>query len=216
MDYGRYGIIKNQKPSKCSANKGEIMIQYLQTFIVMIVMFPLMACAGTSITCKVLDEKTKEPIEGAVAIAWWNQTKGFGLTHTITVKIVEEVTDKDGQFTIPAVSVPLSASPPQLKVYKPGYVGWSSDSIYLGYHGDDIFSVKSEKRTNFQWQDQTIYLEKFKEGYSYVSHEKFLTRGLPTIKDSNKLNINDLFGQAINWEIPFRVKERDQLNKKKK
>ena len=101
--------------------------------IILLLCFPLTVCGSSSITITVLDYETKKPIEGAVAIAFWNQTKGVpGMTRTETVKIVEAVSDKEGKFAIPAVSVSIFADKPHLKVYKSGYVGWNNKEIYQG------------------------------------------------------------------------------------
>ena len=49
----------------------------------------------------VVDDETKEPIEGAVVAAQWNKTKGPpGLTNTVTIKVVETVTDMECRFFI--------------------------------------------------------------------------------------------------------------------
>jgi len=173
--------------------------------------FPLSACGSSSITITVLDSETKEPIEGAVAVVFWNQTKGVpGMTRTETVKIVEIVSNKDGKFAIPAVSVPIFADKPHLKVYKSGYVGWNNIEIYQGHYGDDTSTVKTSKRIGFKWRNQSIYLERFRSNYSYLSHRHFLSVPFPT---SYKSGGEGLYKKATMYEIPFRQKEKSQSSK---
>ena len=111
----------------------------------------LSACPSRSIFLTVLDAETHEPIEGAVALAYWNDTEGVGLTYTRTMAIVEESSDIDGKTRIPSVSASFSTHSPQLKVYKYGYVGWSSKFVYLGSYEDNFLSIRTERRNNFKW-----------------------------------------------------------------
>ena len=57
-----------------------------------IVLLLLSGCGYPTITLRVLDEQTKEPIEGAVAIAWWTTSHGLpGLTYHKTARVNEIV-----------------------------------------------------------------------------------------------------------------------------
>ena len=189
--------------------------------IILILCLPLSACGSSSITITLLDSETKEPIEGAVAIAFWNQTKGLGLTYTETVKIVEAVSNKDGKFTIPAVSVSIFADKPHLKVYKAGYVGWYNKEIYEGHYGDDISTIKSTTRNNFRWRDQELHLEKFRTEYSYNSHLSFLRTPFPRGDNLSEIGLSGLFRKALEREAPLASieltnykKERQGFSKK--
>lgn len=94
---------------------------------------------------QVLDEETKEPIEGAVVVAEYKkETFGWPVGSTTSIiNIRETLTDKQGRFRIPSYTTliqPLSWSQRTFfTIYKPGYVGID----YLYDRGlEDIFSGK--------------------------------------------------------------------------
>ena len=59
------------------------------------------------------------------------------------------MTDQNGIFTIPATVGTLAMQTPDLKVYKPGYVGWSSRLIYLGCFEKDRKVFRAKEREGF-------------------------------------------------------------------
>jgi len=76
---------------------------------------------------KVIDAETKEPIEGAVAVAVWMSNQ-FGLveSHEVFAEAKEAMTDKDGEFVIPgykwtSIFFYFGIQPPEIYIFKPGY-----------------------------------------------------------------------------------------------
>ncbi|MCW5211033.1 hypothetical protein VU03_04855, partial [Desulfobulbus sp. N3] len=165
-----------------------------------------------STTFRVLDAETKRPIEGAVALAHWTSTDGFpGLTHTDTAKVAEDVSDSEGKLSIPGAWGFLALQRPHIKVYKPGYVGWDSRLIYLGCYKNDRIMARIEKRKDFSMTDQDIFLEPWdNEKHSYISHGSFIDDNVD-FSDVSMRGDNSLYRKAIDYEIPFRVKEYDLL-----
>jgi hypothetical protein len=166
----------------------------------------LNGCAGPT-TFRVLDAETKEPVEGAVSIAMWYRTKGLpGLSSTYTAKAVEAESDADGFFRIPWVVGTLALQKPHLKVYKPGYVGWDSRKIYLGCRDDDRTRARYKRRENFTMTNQDLYLEPWREEYSFISHGSFIRPAL----DLEKAGLTESkYENAVDFERQFRIKERN-------
>lgn len=132
----------------------------------MIVTFMVTSCSAEpkTITGSVIDAETGTPIEGAVVLVEWTKAEGLpGLASTKSYKVVEAVTDKDGKFTVENVKK-LLIDPPDVAVYKKGYVTWSSRNVF----------PTRAKREDFQWRAGNIYkLDKFKDSYSYIDHQGF-------------------------------------------
>ena len=167
-------------------------------------------------TFRVLDAKTKKPIEGAVALAEWYGIRGLpGLTNTKTTKIVEAISDKRGNFTIWFVWGFKALNPPHLKVYKPGYVGWDSRSIYLGCYEHDRKIAREVDRKGFSLKNQDIFLEPWKDEYSFVSHWSFIGT-TADFGDVGMKSQDSKYRKAIRYEVPFRRKEKAILRKKRK
>ena len=151
--------------------------------LLLLAAFCLSGCS-TATTFRVLDAETREPIDGAVALATWGGSRRMaiiaGPTFGYTAKAVEEVSDKDGYLTIPGTTGEKALNPPLLQIYKPGYVGWNSQRIYLGhYNGYEGARkhVRTKKRENFVWKDQDIYLEPWNDdaGYNHYTHWDFMS-----------------------------------------
>lgn len=143
-------------------------------------------CYAT-ITGKVVDSETGEPIEGAVVLVEWTKTKGFGLTYTESYKVIEAVTDKEGLATVSGVFNPM-VNPPDITIYKKSYVAWNNKFIFPNY----------EKRKDFKWQSGYVFkLERFKPEYTYREHWDFIT---DVIHSGMALGKKDLIKSAIAWE----------------
>ena len=90
---------------------------------------------------------------------------------------------------------------PTLTIYKPKYVCW--DQKY-------IFPFR-KKRTDFNKDNRVVKMEKWKEGSSYGDHWMFsdsVTQGDTSMAEER------LFEKAFNYEQPFRLRERNEKNKR--
>jgi hypothetical protein len=196
------------------------MTRIKQSFLNVLILFALLlsGCAAST-TFRVLDAETKEPIEGAVALAEWIGGSRMGIiagpTFAHTAKVVEVVTDSEGKFMIPVVGGSLAMQTPHIKIYKPGYVGWDSRRIYLGYRGTDIKRTRAKKRVGFTMKDQDISLEPWTDEYSFISHSSFIDTNAD-FGDVGMRSNDSKYLKAIDYEIPFYVKEKNMLQKKRK
>ncbi|MBI5644417.1 MAG: hypothetical protein HY954_13210 [Deltaproteobacteria bacterium] len=98
---------------------------------------------------KVIDAETKEPIEGAVAVAIYNKkTIGIAESYTVIIDVKEILTDKNGEFHFPSytnIIQPLSWEyVTDFIIYKPGYGNFPNGRVYpikgmdIGF--EDFFS----------------------------------------------------------------------------
>ena len=169
----------------------------LKIVYLLLLCFLLSGCGYyRSITGTVIDAETLQPIEGAVGMVEWTGHGGMpGLAHTVSYKVVEVVTDKNGNAHIEGLINPR-VSEVDVAVYKPGYVTWSSRDIFPSY----------KKREDFSWGNYTFKLERFKPEYSYAEHESFFGSDInSTINVNSKKLINDAFDEA---EREKRIEER--------
>ena len=160
-------------------------------------------------TVTVVDTETGEPIEGAVAIAIWRKhsiiERAWWEGGTmVVVKIEEAVSDKDGNIYIDGFwGWYMSGNRyPRLTIYKPGYICWDQNNLYEG-----------GLRTDFDKDHRIARMEKWPEGFSFVGHEGFIYSC--TYGDYNNAP-KQLFSKAIQTEIPYRIKERAERDKKKR
>ena len=132
--------------------------------LAILLVFMVGSCSA-EITGTVVDAETGKPIEGAVILVEWTMTKGVpGMSHTESYKVIEEITDKNGKFTLQELLIPLVHSP-DITIYKKGYVAWNNEYTFPDY----------KKRSDFRLRDDNIYkLEKFKAEYDYNSHHDHL------------------------------------------
>ncbi|MCW5209264.1 hypothetical protein VU10_03545, partial [Desulfobulbus sp. US1] len=83
--------------------------------------------------------------------------------------------------------------------------------IYLGCYKNDRIMARIEKRKDFSMTDQDIFLEPWdNEKHSYISHGSFIDDNVD-FSDVSMRGDNSLYRKAIDYEIPFRVKEYDLL-----
>jgi len=146
---------------------------------------------------KVVDADTGAPVEGAVVFCIWTITYGFpGFTHEVPYIIAESVTGQDGHFTLAGTWNPF-VDPPELSVYKKGYVLWNINSVF----------PSMEHRRDFSWKSGvTMRLEKWKQEYSYDSHQFFAGSHPPFSKD-NPLQYR--FFLEMKWEKEQANRERN-------
>ena len=154
-------------------------------------------CPGINGT--VVNAETGKPIEGAVVLVEWTKTKGLpGMPYTESYKVIEAVTDKEGNFRISGVYNPF-IDPPYVTVYKKGYVAWNSRIIFPDYRN----------RTDFKWgKTYTFKLEHFKPEYSYIDHTAFLSSAI-----NSSIGKKEMIEDAYYWEELEASKERDKKSK---
>lgn len=176
----------------------------IQRLIVLIGLLSFMSGCYLPMSGRVIDAETNQPIEGAVVLVEWTKTKGFpGLTHTESAKVAETLSDKEGNFDLPGCYNPF-VNEPNITAYKKGYVAWSSRWIFPTW----------EKRTDFKWQSGNMYsLNKFKDTYSYVDHDGFISRSInDTIGWENKGLFIKIYYAS---EESLIIRERSERDKKK-
>ncbi len=164
-------------------------------FALLLMIFIVTGCSANSkgISGTVVDAETRKPIEGAAVLVEWTRATGIGDKHTSSVKVVEKVTDKEGKFSVFGTLMPF-VDPPDVTVYKKGYVAWSSRNIFPDYRN----------RTDFQrGVAHTFRLEHFKHEYSYVEHTSFISSAIrSTIGNKRKMK------EAYYWEEIEASRER--------
>lgn len=147
---------------------------------------------------RVVDAETNAPIEGAVVMVEWTKTHGIGDHSTESYKVIEVVSDKEGKVKIEGC-YSLMVNPPDVTVYKRGYVAWSSRIIF----------PNSLKRTDFSWMNQFFKLERFKANYSHIEHTAFISSAI-----RSTIGIKTLINNAYDWEEKEASKERDKRRNK--
>jgi hypothetical protein len=165
----------------------------------------LVSSCYAGITGKVIDAETQKPIEGAVVLVEWTKTKGMpGMTHTESAKVIEVISDKDGNVEISGNYNPF-VNPPHVTVYKKGYVAWNNEYIFPDY----------KKRTDFKWASgYIIKMAKFNDEYSYIMHQSFIdaAAALSSSTMQKKLFIK-AYEEAEQQKV---IKERHIRDEKKK
>jgi hypothetical protein len=192
-EHGKFCNIEEE----CQLLHGGI-VKIKEFVLIIILLLTAQGCSASSeILGTVVDAETGESIERAVVLVEWTKTKGFGLTHTESYKVVEVLTDKDGKFKVPGVRTIFVDS--HLTIYKKGYVAWNNEVIFPGYR----------KRTDFEWgKTNTFKLENFKQEYSYIDHTAFLSSVI-----HSGMGKKDMIEDAYYWEELEASKERDKRRK---
>ncbi len=151
------------------------------------------------ITTKVVDAETGEPIEGAVVMAEWTNTKGMpGLSYTVSYKVEEVITDSEGVARLKGIPKG-AASLDVVAVYKKGYVLWSDHNVFAG----------SRQLTVFEWKDNYVFeMARFKPEYSYDKHKSFIHSAIRLGRGDKKA-----IAKAYHWEGKEASKERDNHRK---
>jgi hypothetical protein len=120
-----------------------------------------------SIKGTVVDGATKKPIEGAVVVAQWTKLHGFGLTYHTLEKMTETQTDKNGVFAISGTNA-WFVEPPEMVIYKEGFLPWRNDSIFPG----------GNKRKIIEWVNNAVYrLDKYDNRFTFAQIESFIDGG---------------------------------------
>lgn len=195
-----FNMMENEL-NKYKVRISKMKFQFL--FLIIIMLFLSSGCYG-DITGTVVDVETGKPVEGAVVLVEWTMTKGLGLTYTKSYKVVEALSDKEGKFSVEGVSNPL-VNPPDLTIYKKGYVVWNNLKIFPDY----------KKREDFKWQSGYVFkLERFKPEYSYIEHQMFITGAInSTIGWEKKKVFLKAYYEAEEGNV---IRERSERDKKRK
>ena len=204
-DYGMSCEDGNQK-------KSNWIIALLILLVCLLVSFHDEVCAMSSNrvpTVTVVDEETGEPVEGVVAIAIWRKhsikERAWWEGGTmVVVKIKEAVSDKDGNIYIDGFWGWYIAKNryPRLTIYKPGYVCWDQINLYEG-----------GLRKDFDKDHRIARIEKWSEGFSFNAHSSFVNGvTFGDIYDAPR----KLFNKAFDYERPFRIKESNEISRKRK
>jgi hypothetical protein len=151
-------------------------------FFALLTLFLLSGCYPT-IEGTVVDATTGKPIEGALVLVQWTKEHGFGDPYRTLYKVVETITDKHGYFTINGVYNPF-VKPPEMIIYKTGYIPWRNDSIF-----PSIAVVK-----NYEWKNKATYkLEEFSDKYSYAQLSSFLEHPFYLMVHNKALQYDRIF-----------------------
>jgi hypothetical protein len=176
----------------------------LSVVVLLIIVFLMLRPSSyPPMTGTVVDAVTRQPIEGAVVLVEWTKTHGIGEHWTESFKVEEAVTDKDGKFTVAGLDT-RSVNSPDVTVYKKEYVAWSNRWLFPSY----------ENRPDFRWGKGYVFkLEKFKDTYSYVDHDGFISR---SINDTIGWESKKLFMKIYyDSEESLIIRERSARDKKR-
>lgn len=150
----------------------------------LLISYTAMGAFNSTITVKVVDAETDEPIEGAVVLVQWTKTTGIGYKATSHYKVLEEVSDRHGKITIPGL-FKFGVDAPWLVVYKKGYTAWRHNYIFPSY----------DKRTNFRWKEGYVFkLKKFQPKHSFKQHVSFISSAYTEAPPESE------FEKAYRWE----------------
>jgi hypothetical protein len=176
-------------------------MKFKYIFLNLIALLAISGC-NEAITGMVVDAETGQPIEGAVILVEWTQTKGLpGMSYAESYKVVEVVTDKEGKASIDGALSPFIRGP-NVTIYKKGYVAWNNHFIFPDW----------QRRTDFKWENNYVFkLEKFKPEYSYVKHTSFIHKAHNFGMASEK---KQLMKNAYEWEEEKASEEMSNKGKK--
>ena len=119
---------------------------------------------------RVVDGVTGQPLEGALVVAQWTIKHGLpGLQYHDLHKIVETLTDRQGVFSIRSTPNNPFVDPPEMIIYKDGYIPWRNDLIF-----PSLNTVKDNEWNN----NMTYKLEILTEKYTAEQLGQFLNNGI--------------------------------------
>ncbi len=141
----------------------------MKSFRTVMLVFVLVIISGCShysdLSGRVVDGVTGKPIEGALVVAQWTNTRGIpGMQYHNLHKIVETLTDKEGAFSLSGTSG-MIINPPEMLIYKEGYIPWRNDMVFPSCN-----IVKDH-----EWNNNVTYkLDVFGDKYSFGQLHSFL------------------------------------------
>lgn len=134
-------------------------------FVAVIIIIMFISGCYSSIRGRVVDGVSGKPIENALVLVQWTKEHGLGDTYRSLYKVVETLTDKDGNFVVDGVYEPF-VKPPQMLIYKEGYVPWRNDMV---------FPVLAFVKDN-EWKNNVTYrLDYLTKGYTYDQISSFIS-----------------------------------------
>lgn len=143
-------------------------MNWLQTIFCGSMLLCMTACYP-GISGRVIDAKTRQPIEGARIIVLWPEDNLFGDSPRAVHSYSEVETESSGQFAISGKFTPF-VDAPEIIIYKRGYIVWRNDFVFPG----------SFHRTDYDgWQSGHLYkLEPMPAAYSREGYRAFLRLGM--------------------------------------
>lgn len=146
----------------------------------------------------VVDSDTGKPLEGALIVAQWTKKHGFGLTYHELILITETLTDKDGKFAITKTPNDWILEPPEMIIYKEGYIPWRNDSIF----------PSSNIVKDHEWNNNVTYrLDVFTDKYTFRDLFRFLDSGMMGAGRKEVPIISDVMSNIS-------IKEKNEIIKK--
>lgn len=124
-------------------------------YVVAVIVLAIIAVFYTSkiylpIIGTVIDAESGRPIEGAVVLAQWTKTHGFGEYYHTVYKIEETQTSNDDKFTIAGANNPF-VDVPILVIYKKEYIAWRNDILFPDFAKRTNYGFW--KKTSINWID---------------------------------------------------------------
>ena len=139
----------------------------------------------------VVDGATGRPLEGALVVAQWHETRGIpGFQYSDLHKSIETVTDKEGAFSIEG-AFGFLLEPPRMLIYKAGYIPWRNDMVFPGGH----LSNDNEWKHNI-----TYKLDALADAYNYRQLNSFLSYGIKVSGNLKTPNFDDLMHEISGLE----------------
>lgn len=156
---------------------------------------------------RVIDAETKEPIEGAVVVAYWWEEKGAFLGSMERLRDVKEtLTDRDGKWSITGpesdkkkivrgmlstIAIVWAIRNPGFIIFKPGYCSWPN-----GFSIDACKDKIRPERTDQIMEGKTVEF-----GLPKLTNREGRLRALPgAIEGINSLKKQKEFIRLINEE----------------
>lgn len=140
-------------------------------FLVLLTCQSLAACAtlleysAEPIEAWVVDEETKQPIEGTVVVAHWVLEGGIHVDRVGELMVMEAVTDKTGRFYFPPWGPVKHSGRSRLTYMDPELIIFKSGYKFLQIRNDptkEAIEGKYLPVRRSKWNGKTIKLESFK------------------------------------------------------
>lgn len=154
-------VMKDSRGSGVERLKGFALRHRRGLIIFGLIFFYYSAYFGESISGRVIDAETGQPIADVIVVAQWIliRKQPNGIVRVGTLRMVETVTDKDGQYYFwpwgPrfAFTSHLASQDPRLLYYKDGYEITSTGNNF--WDGESVWIIRSS-----DWDGKDIRLAK--------------------------------------------------------